>query len=120
MKKGFTLVELLAVILLISLFSILTFNSIVKKSNELKEESNNKYSEVIKSSAKMYVDSNQDIKLKIKSGQTIKISYKQLQDLGYLTINLNDLSKNRINPNNKCVQVSYQNYSYLYTLTNCD
>ena len=48
MKKGFTLVELLAVLAIIAILSILAFNGILSKSNELKDLSNEKYAELIK------------------------------------------------------------------------
>ncbi len=120
-KKGFTLVELLAVLVIITLLAVLAFSSIIKKSNELKSISNTKYEELLKTSAKMYVNANEDIKLQLKSGSSKTITYKELQDSGYMAEGLKDLNNSNIDTTKVCIVVSYNNYSYTYTLNeNCN
>ena len=83
-KKGFTLIELLAVILIISLIAIFAFSGILKKSSELRAISDKKVEDLIKSSAKSYIDQHKDEKLKARSGQTVKITYTTLKNYNYL------------------------------------
>ena len=120
MKKGFTLVELLAVIVIISLLSVLAYDSILKKGNELKDLSNARYQELLKTSTKMYVNAKSDVQMKLKAGQTIKISYKELQEAGYLSEDLKNLNNSNVDVNSSCIQVEYNDYSYIYTLVNCN
>ena len=122
MKKGFTLVELLAVIVIISLLSVLAYDGILKKGNELKDLSNARYRELLKTSAKMYVNAKSDVQMKLKAGQTIKISYKELQEAGYLSEDLKNLNNSNVDVNSSCIQVEYKynDYSYIYTLVNCN
>lgn len=120
MKKGFTLVELLAVLAIIAILSILAFNGILSKSNELKDLSNEKYAELIKVSAKMYINSDSKKQQLLKSGETIIVSYKDLQDAGYLTKELKDLNNKNVNTTSKCIRITYSNYSYNYEIANCN
>ena len=114
-KKGFTLVELLAVIVLILLISALALTNITKKSNEMKEMSNYQFEKALTSSAKMYVSKNNNIKNELKTGATVKVEYTTLQDKGYLPDKIKSVKTyNEINVEDYCVCVKYLNYEYSY------
>ena len=75
MKKGYTLIELLAVILIVALISVLALTAIVKKTNQFKEISNQKAKELILSSAKSYLYNNKVLKQDIKNSGSGIIQY---------------------------------------------
>ncbi len=57
-KKGFTLVELMAVIIIISLIAILTFPNIVNQIKKSKKTTTNNINDIVVSAAKRYVADN--------------------------------------------------------------
>jgi prepilin-type N-terminal cleavage/methylation domain-containing protein len=116
MKKGYTLVELLAVFVLIAILSTFALTLITKYSNKFKNISNTKIQDTIISSAKSYVNNNIGMKKSIKNGQKQSVSYSTLVSAGYLTDNLLDV-KNYKNKNTSdiCVCVEYKEYNYIYT-----
>ena len=78
-NKGYTLVELLAVLLIISLISAMAITFIVRKSNEMRTLSNKQLEKMITTSAKSYVNNNDNIKTKIRSGIPVEIEYTKLK-----------------------------------------
>ena len=58
MKKGFTLIELMAVIIIISLLAILTFPNIVGQIKKSKNAKNNNVNAIVISAAKRYINDN--------------------------------------------------------------
>ena len=59
-KKGFTLVELMAVIIIISLVAILTFPNIINQIKKSKKATTNNINDIVISAAKRYVSDNPD------------------------------------------------------------
>ena len=59
-KKGFTLVELMAVIIIISLIAILTFPNIINQIKKSKQATTNNINDIVISAAKRYVADNPD------------------------------------------------------------
>ena len=57
-KKGFTLVELMAVIIIISLIAILTFPNIINQIKKTKKATTNNINDIVISAAKRYVADN--------------------------------------------------------------
>lgn len=86
-KKGFTLVELLAVIAIIALIAILALPNIVEMANKNKKTGNEMAREVVINAAKQYVRKNERIKNNIKEGTDLKIPVLELVNKGYLTDN---------------------------------
>lgn len=113
-KKGFTLVELLAVILIIAIIAALALTLISKYSSKMKNLSTSMVEELVKSSAKSYLNNNQKLKEEIKNTGTGVITYNDLKEKGYLNDKLSEYEQNvsdsSINLSNVCVGVSY-NYS---------
>ena len=124
MKKGYTLIELLAVILIVALISVLALTAIVKKTNQFKEISNQKAKELILSSAKSYLYNNKVLKQDIKNAGSGVIQYKTLKNSNYLNDKLIDLKTyEEIDINNSCVCVKYENYKYTFSISqpcNCN
>lgn len=56
--KGFTLVELMAVIIIISLVAILTFPNIINQIKKIKKSTTNNINDIVVSAAKRYVADN--------------------------------------------------------------
>ncbi len=82
MKKGFTLVELLGVIIIISLLALLTSTAITKLVKDSKQQISNVQKELIKSSAETWGSDNLD-RLPNK-GECIYLSVSDLKNEGLL------------------------------------
>ena len=121
-KKGFTLIELIMVIVIISVVAMISFQTITKKINQSKEKAYNIQFNNFKDSAKNYMLENKsDDKYHLN---TICISLKALQNKGYLkkgelknpkTNEVIDRSKNYIK-----VKYNLEKNQYEYDFTdNC-
>ena len=86
MKKGFTLVELIVVIVLLSLISIFTFPSINKTLNERKEKLYNIQIENIKTSTKNYINKNN----LFSASDKVIVTLCQLKQEGFTDENIKD------------------------------
>ena len=81
-KKGFTLIELIMVIVIISVVAMISFQTVTKKINQSKEKAYNIQVNNFKDSAKNYMLENKpDDKYHLN---TICISLEVLQNKGYL------------------------------------
>ena len=86
MKKGFTLVELIVVIVLLSLISIFTFPSINKVINERKEKLYNIQVENIKASAESYINKNN----LFSTNDKVIVTLCELKQSGFTDENIKD------------------------------
>ena len=86
MKKGFTLVELIVVIVLLSLISIFTFPSINKVINERKEKLYNIQIENIKASAESYINKNN----LFSTNDKVIVTLCELKQSGFTDENIKD------------------------------
>lgn len=123
-KKGFTLVELLAVMIIISALSIIIIPSIINYINQNKNEISEASKSVIYAGAKLYLDDNTSLYPKIEDNDYC-IKLKQLTDGGYLDVPLLDVqSGQNIDLDNNYVKASYildedlGIYAYKYELSN--
>ena len=92
MKNGFTLVELLGVIIIISLLALLTSVAVTKLVKDSKQQISNVQKELIKSSAEMWGADNLD---KLPSGNSCKyLTLKDLKDYGLLSQDIVDSTNN--------------------------
>ena len=115
MKKGYTLVELLAVIMIISIIAILALTRINDYTSKLKETSNDKFQTLIKSSAKSYFYNNKNLKQKVKNGNRTAIHYTTLKENNYLSERLINLKTyKKLNVEQSCVCVDYVDYKYVF------
>ena len=81
MKKGFTLIELMAAVIIIALVALLTFPNIVSRIKEAKDENKDNVEKVVISSSKKYVNDNID---SFNENNTYCLSIKTLIDNDYL------------------------------------
>lgn len=81
MKKGFTLIELMAVVVIISLVCLLTFPNIVNQIKKSKDANKDNVEKVVISAAKKYVNDNID---KYNEEGDYCISVQELIDNDYL------------------------------------
>ena len=58
MKKGFTLIELMAAVIIIALVALLTFPNIVSRIKEAKDENKKNIDKIVISASKKYVNDN--------------------------------------------------------------
>ena len=121
MKKGFTLVEVIAVIVLIGVVSSIAVTQVLKMSNDSAVLGKSKLEEQAKTAAYSYVNGNKTIKYNIKNkdgSQTI--TFSQLVNSGYLSGDnlINPTNKKDINLSNSYVKVEYDMSSseYVYTV----
>ena len=98
-QKGFTLTEILAVLVLISVLAILVVPSIINYVNESKEEISKVTSELIYSGAKLYVESKPNEYPK-ELGNEFCVSLHEVVDANYLSAPILDsVSGNEIDLN---------------------
>lgn len=116
-KKGFTFVEVLAVISVLSIISILTITIINNNINDSKKTIYNKQIKILKQSANNYTSDN--IK-EIESNKCnyIKITIKILKDKGYLSKKFINPITNKEFDNNLVIVIKKinKNYEYIFQL----
>ena len=91
MKKGFTLVELLAVIVILGILSIITIPTFMDNVNSTKEASFENLISNIEQTTELYVRANKDLIPGITTiGNTVVITLQDLVDSGDLKAPLTD------------------------------
>lgn len=112
-KKGFTLVEVLAIIILISLLTILITPNLLKLRNKVDKKRIEEVNNIIINKAKYYVSLN-DLKGEIKevsSGSKYAITLSDLKENNYLEEDFSDVYENT---SNIIITVEYKNAVYNY------
>lgn len=99
-KKAFTLVELLAVIVLLGILMILTFPKILEMTNSQSARVSNAKMTLIKTAAKSYVADHKN-QYPAKEGNTYCISLESLENENYLAFEDDELDLNYV------IKVSY-------------
>lgn len=127
-KDGFTLVEMLAVIVILGLIAIITIPTIVNQIKENKEELYNTQIKLIESGAISYVtdqiahpSSNSevwDVVSNKKSGSIVTVSLKTLQETGAVDYNISnplcDGNDIYFDPNDVKVKMTYDGKEFAY------
>ena len=120
-KKGFTLVELLAVLFIIILIGSLAFISINEKGEKFKDMSYEKFEEMIETAAKSYVAEDDKLINSLKRGETVTIKVQDLVESKYLSKNLKSpKTYEEIDIEKSTVVVTYSNYNYEYLVSLTD
>lgn len=99
-KKAFTLVEMLAVIVLLGIVMALSYTKILEMVNKQNEDISEAQLELVYSAAKSYIFDNSDT-YPGREGHIYCISIDTLENGNYLAIETDDLDKN------KKVKISY-------------
>ena len=118
-KKGFTLIELIVVIVLLSLISLVVFPAVFKTLNTSKQMAYESQKEIVLKAAKEYYLDNIDLLPETKEESETSIELKDLIKNGY--INEDEI----INPKNNHVlngkvKVSYLSNKYVYEFIEID
>ena len=120
-EKGFTLVELLAIIVIIAAISTFALVNIDKKSEQYSEISAAQLDEIIKGAAHSYILSSDELTNKVKSSsEGYTISLNTLIDNGYISgKNIKNIKTRKdIDPNDVRIKITYglndKKTSYVY------
>ena len=108
-KKGFTLVELIGVVVILGLIALIAFPALLNQINTSKNEVSESVRELVISSSKSYVENDTQL-----APKKYCITFEELIDGGYLTEGI--VSSERDKLQNKRVMVTYYNNKYNYEL----
>ncbi len=111
-NRGYTLLELLGVIIILALLTTLVFPSIINSIKKSSDKIDSATMELISNAADLYIDNNLNDFIK-NNGNKYEIKLQDLLDSSNLPNSIN-LSNKDIN--DKCVQVIYENDKFSYTL----
>jgi len=112
MKKGFTLVELLAVIVLTSLIMLIAIPALLNAVNKKRDSISDDAKKIIYDSADLYLNNYSSV---IQSSTTYCIELDDLVNSGYLTSPVKDFKNDKEIPLNyfvKAVPDGYNSYTY--------
>lgn len=114
-KKGFTLVELLTVVIIIALVSILVLPRILEKFESKKIEISKQAEQILFVAASQYIEFN-------SSEMRNCITIGELADAGFLVRPVLDITNNTVIPDNHSIQITYENnqYKYEYSENSCN
>lgn len=122
-KKGFTLIEVIMVIAIITILSLILIPNVMVLINENKKRSCEKMIDNIESAAKMYVNQNK-YELGFDCNKTKGIKLKTLVDAGYLGGELvNPINKEEISLESKVLvtyDCSVKGFKYKVNNINCN
>lgn len=110
MKKGFTLVELIAVIVLLSLIALFTFPSVNKTIKDRKEALYNVQIDNIKASAVSYIDKNG----LLKDNDKVIVTLCQLKQNGFTDEKIKNPINNKYIPDDSKVIVTKDERIFIY------
>lgn len=118
-KKGFTLIELVGVIIIISILSLLFFPSLINQFKKTSDNMDETTKKIIIDSAKIYVDNNES---NFDKSKTYCITISTLIDNEYLEDNFTEYNKDYI-IKNKVVQAIGNGDKFIYSIVsenNCE
>lgn len=113
MKKGFSLAELMGVVVLLALIALMVVPVVDKQIKNSRNELYESQVESIKSSAKLYAD-----KLSIKDNEVVVITLYQLKQLGLVDKDIINPKDKKLIPNDSTVTIQKINgiISYEFTI----
>lgn len=118
MNKGFTLVELLAVVVILGVLGLITIPTVGTILDNSKERAKTAQIEEIKKAAKSWSAENLDL---ISEDRPTYVSVNELLESGYIDAEeVKDPTKKNENLNG-CVEIKYSNdvSNYVYEYTDC-
>ena len=108
-KKGFTLIEMIAVVIIVSLLSIIMVPMIINQVSDKKKDVNATTEEIIFQAAQLYMEN--DINTYSKtSGNSYFVSLDKIINAGYLSSPIIDYTTGKEIPLTKCVYTKVNNY----------
>ena len=119
-KKGFTLAELLAVIVILGLIAVITIPAVTKTLGETKGNLCEDQLKNIKEAARLY-GSDHLLDLPSKDGQSFQITLGDLQNGGYIEKELKNPKDSKMVDPNLAITITKQGKKYKYDVENfCD
>jgi len=115
MKKGFTLIEILTVIIVLGVVSLIVFPAVNVMIKESREKLNNEQLEKIKLASEKWAYNNIDLLPSI-DGESITITLLELKRGGYLPLDIRDPRTDELISNGLSVVITYQSNDYKYTI----
>ena len=117
-KKAFSLTELLAIIVIIGIFSILAIASVTKYVEKSRNEKDNQNKNTTEMAAELFMQDHQN-KLPVMIGDSVKIDLSELLEAGYLKENVTNAKKEDCMEKSfvrvyKLSKTEYSYYTYLY------
>ncbi len=113
MKKGFTLVELLAVILILSLIAAIAYPIVMSSLRDAKRSASDSQKKLVIEAASYWV-SDHDNLLSDEVGNVYVLTINALKEGNYLSdAILEDLEHGKV-LNNACVRIITQSHKYIY------
>ena len=115
-RNGFTLVELMAVIIIISLIAFLSFPNIINQIKKTKKSNNKMIEDLLIAQAKKYVSDNEE---EFQDDDGYCLSIDTLVDKGYVNEQLVDINNNK--DNDVIMMIKEDDFSYKIVNKNaCD
>ena len=112
-KNGFTLVEIIAVLVIMSILLTLTVPAVLNNVDRKKRSEHDSIIEEIETSAKLYINQNKDVAAYISSAGEININYQTLVSEGLVKANQIDPLTNEQWTSESYVNVKYQDNKYI-------
>lgn len=111
MKKGFTLAELLGVLIVLAVISMIVFPIISETIKTNKEKLYNSQLEEIKSGAEKWAYSNTEM-LPTNSEESVTITLLELKKAGFLALDIRNPITGELLPNDMVVTITLKNNNY--------
>ena len=115
MKRGFTLVELLGVLIVLAIIALITIPIINKSLKDNKERLYNSQLEEIASAAEKWAYKNINL-LPTENGEIVTVTLLTLKESGDLPLDVRDPRNNELLPNDMMVTITLENNSYVFTV----
>ncbi len=113
MNKGFTLVELLAVLVILGTITIIAVPNVITTNQKMAENDYNEFKNTVENAAEIYMETHID--QKPVAGETKHISIKTLKDAGFINSNLINPQTKNIISDTDTITVKNSNGTITYT-----
>jgi prepilin-type N-terminal cleavage/methylation domain-containing protein len=115
-KNGFTLAELLGVIVILSLISVITIPAVTSSLNTYKERLCNSQLDQIISATRAWATDN-IVKLPTENGKSYQVSLRELTQYGYIDDDIkNPISKTDFDLDSTIITITRVNKTYSYQI----
>ena len=115
MKRGFTLAELLGVLIILAVIAMIAFPIINKSLKDGKERLYNSQLEEIKLAAEKWAYKNINL-LPTIDGEVVTITLLNLKESGDLPLDVRDPRTNELMPNDMMISIEFKNNNYIFTV----